>query len=236
MAATAYTETAVRGNTIRITRLDNCGNAVSGSGSSLVTKGFATLKATKNFDKGTEIKIRNANDVIGAYVKGVVTLLDFDYELDWSIPDLGAIQVATGDPAVVDASGLVAGWIEEALQPLAAWIAIEVWTNIANQQCAGTATLYGYTLYPFLENNVFDMADIASKDIMFSLKGNTRQGNNWGRGPYDVVNSAVLPTVTPAWLSAALPASAHRYRTITSIAPPTQPAFAGMQTLTPVSS
>lgn len=235
MAATSYIEPAVRGRTIRLTKLDNCGNPATGAGGTLVSTGFATLKATKNMDTGTEVKVRNANDVIAVYQKGAMTLLNFDIELDWSVPDLGGIQMMTGDTAITDAATLMGGWIEQALQALGSYFALEVWTGIANQQCVGTVTEYGYTLYPFIENGVFYMDDVSSKDIMFSVKGNTRQGNNWGKGPYDVVSST-SPAVTPAWLGSTLPSSAHRLHQITTVAPPTPPAFAGMQVLTAVSS
>lgn len=235
MTATAYVESPVRGRTIRITKLDNCGTPASGAGGSLVTTGFATLKATKNMDTGTEIKVRNANDVISTYQKGKQTLLDFDIELDWSVPDLGAITVMTGDTAIVDAATLVAGWMENALQDLNAWFALEVWTGVANQPCVGGSVEYGYWLYPFIENGVFFLDDVSSKDVMMSIKGNTRQGNNWGHGPYDVVSST-SPSTTPAWLATALPTTTHRLHQMTTVAPPTPPAFAGMQILTPVSS
>lgn len=235
MAATAYQEPVVRGRVMRLTKLDNCGNPATGSGGQLVTAGFGTIKATKNVDTGTEIKVRNANDQISVYQKGVVTILNFDLEIDWSIPDLGAIAMMTGDTAIVDAAGLTAGWIEQALQLLGAWFALEVWTGVANQQCSGTVQEYGYWLYPFIENGVFYADDVTSKEVMLSVKGNTRQGNNWGKGPYDVVSST-SPSVTPAWLASALPSAAHRLHQLTTVAPPTPPAFAGLQTLTPVGS
>lgn len=236
MVATAYAETPVRGRVMRLTKLDNCGNPVSGAGGTFVTAGFVTVKATKNMDSGTEIKVRNANDTISVYQKGVMTLLNFDLEIDWSVPDVGAIAMMTGDPAIMDAGALTAGWIEEALQQLGSYFALEVWTGIANQQCAGTTQEYGYWLYPFIENGVVYVDDVASKEVLMNVKGNTRQGNNWGKGPYDVVSSAASPTVTPAWLANTLPSTAHRLHQITTVAPPTPPAFAGMQTLTPVSS
>lgn len=235
MAATAYYETPVRGRTIRITKLDNCGTPATGAGGQLVTTGFATLKAAKNMDAGTEVKVRSANDTISVYQKGAMTLLDFDLELQFSIGDTGGIPMMTGDPTIVDAATLTAGWIEEALQQLTAYFALEVWTGVANQQCVGGVTEYGYWLYPFIENGVVTADDVTSKEILFTVKGNTRQGNNWGKGPYDVVSST-SPAVTPAWLGSTLPSTAHRLHQITTVAPPTPPAFAGPQVLTAVSS
>lgn len=236
MTVTAYGISQVRGRTARITKLDNCGNAVSGSGASFVTTGFITIKATKNMNTGTEVKVSNANDQVVVYEQGRRTLLNFSLEIDFANADTSVIPLMTGDPVVTDSNPATAGWIEEALQALPNFFALEVWTGISGQQCSGSATEYGYWLYPFVGNAYVDSDDIAAAAINFKIMAGTFQGTNWGRGPYDVISSTTAPTVTPAWLPAPLPSTAHRLFAVTTVAPPTPSASAGLQTLTPVSS
>lgn len=235
MTVTAYGISTARGRTVRITKLDNCGNPVSGAGGMFVTTGFITVKATKKMNSGTEIKVSNANDVVVVYEPGVMTLQNFDLEIDFAVADTGAIPLMTGDPAVMDANPATAGWIEEGLQPLNNFFALEIWTGIAGPPCAGTIQEYGYWLYPYVGNAYVDADDVTNKEINFSIKANTFQGNNWGKGPYDVVSSSAS-SVVPAWLNATLPTSAHRLFQVTTVAPPTPAAGAGPQVLTPVSS
>lgn len=236
MADTAYDISLVRGKTVRVTKLDNCGNPVSGSGGQWVGTGFISVKQTKNYDTGNEIKIPNANDVVVVYEKGKKTLLNIDLEIEFAVADTAALALMTGDTVITDAGPLTAGWLEQGLQPLPNYFALEVWSGIANQQCVGTATKYGYRLYPFIENGTVTQGDITNKESNFTIAANTRQGTNWGKGPYDVISSAAAPTVTPAWLPSLLPAATHSVFLVTTVAPPTPNANAGLQTLTPVSS
>lgn len=237
MTVTAYAVSNVRGRTVRITKLDNCGTPVSGAGSQFVTTGFITVKATKNMDSGTDVKVSNANDVVVVYSKGNMTLLNFDLEIDFAVSDTGAIPMMTGDAAVMDSNPATAGWVESGLQALPAFFALEVWTGIAGQQCVGGSQEYGYWLYPFIGNAYVDADDVTNKEVDFSIKANTVQGNNWGKGPYDVVSSSAPPaTAVPAQLASVLPASAHRLFQVTTIAPPIPASTAGPQPLVPVSS
>lgn len=234
MADTAYSISTVRGKTVRITKLDSCGNPVSGAGGQFVTTGFITVKNTPNFDEGNDVKLSNANDQIVVFEKGAVTLLNHGLEIEFVQADTGGIPMMTGDTGIVDAATLTAGWIESMLQARNAFFAMEVWTGVADQQCVGTGKKYGYWLYPFIENGRVTAGDITNKETDFTVAANTRFGNNWGKGPYDVVSSS-SPAVTPAWLPSLLPASASRLFMVTTVAPPVASAV-GPQTLTPVSS
>lgn len=238
MVATAYAASNVRGKTVRVTHLDNCGNPLSGAGGQWVGTGFITVKNTENYDTGNEVKLPNANDQIVVHEMGVVTLLNHNVSIEFVQFDTSAIPLMTGDPTVVDqaGAGLTAGWIEEMLQPRSAYFALEIWTGIADAACPPGGKQYGYWLYPFLENGKVVAGDISNKESDFTVEANTRYGTNWGKGPYDVISSTASPTVTPAWLPAVLPASASRVFFLTQVAPPTPAALAGLQVLTPVSS
>lgn len=235
MPDTAYAIAPIRGKTVRVTKLDNCGNPVSGAGGMYVTTGFVTVKSTENYDNGNDIKISNANDTVVVYDKGKETLLNLTMSMEFAVSDTGAIPMMTGDTVITDAGPLTAGWVQSALQPLPAYFALEVWTGLANQACAGTVQKYGYWLFPFIENGRVTAGDIANASIPFTIMGNTKQGNAWGKGPYDVISSS-SSSVVPAWLPAILPTTAHRVFFVTTVAPPTPSAFAGTQVLTPVSS
>lgn len=238
MVATAYAASNVRGKTVRITHLDNCGNALSGAGGMWVGTGFITVKHVENYDTGTEVKLPNANDQIVVHEMGVVTLLNHNISCEFVQYDTSAIPLMTGDTSVADAggAGLTAGWYEQMLAARSGWFALEVWSGVADQACPPGGRQYGYWLYPFLENGKVVAGDITNKESNFTVEANTRYGTNWGKGPYDVISSSAAPTVTPAWLPISLPAGTSRYFNIVNVAPPTPAATAGLQVLTPVSS
>lgn len=231
-AATAYRFSTVRGRTIRLTKLDGCGNPVAGAANQFISTGFITVKATKNMDSGTEVKLPNANDQVVVYEPGRQTLLDFSLEIDFVLNDSGAIPFLTGDPAVLDNNSAVAGWEEQALQLPSAYWALELWTGVSGQACVGANAEFGYWLYPFVGNAYVDNDDVTNKDSNFSIKAQTFGPNAWGTGPYDVVDTGTDGTVTPGKLLAAVDAATHRHFQLTTIAPPAQPANAGPQTLT----
>jgi hypothetical protein len=235
VTVTAYAISQVRSSTVRITKVDNCGNVVSGAGGMWVGTGHITVKGTKNMNTGTEVKVSNANDVVVVYEPGKRTLLNYNLEVDFAVADTSAIQLVTGDTAVTDANPATAGWVEQGLQPLPNFFALEAWVNLSGQQCAVEQRVYGYHLWPFLGNGYVDMDDIQNKEIDFKLMANSFFGTNWGKGPYDVVSSSAS-SVIPAWLASPLPATAHKLFMVTTVAPPTPAGAAGLQVLTPVSS
>lgn len=232
-APSAYRFQTVRGRTVRLTKVDQCGNPIGGAGASFVTQGFITLKATKNMDNGNEIKQNRADDSVDSYIPGKQTLLNFNMEIDFSVNDTGAIPMVSGDPAVLDWQSAVSGWEEQALNPSQVFFALELWTGAAQPMgaaCSGANPQYGYWAYPFIGNAYIDVDDIANTETNFKLMANTFHGNQWGKGPYNVVPLDV--TNTSSRLLAAMSPSAHRHFEVTTIAPPTPPATAGPVSLT----
>ncbi|WP_375483321.1 hypothetical protein [uncultured Jatrophihabitans sp.] len=228
-APTAYRFQTVRGRTLRLTKLDQCGNPVGGAGASYVTQSFVTLKAAKNMDNGNEIKQNRADDTVDLFLKGQNSLLDFDMEIDFSANDTAALPLLSGDAAVLDWQNAVSGWEEQSGVPSAAAFALELWTGVAGQ-CAGTNQRYGYWLYPFITNAYVDVDDIDNGAKQFMIKANTQVGNAWGKGPYTVV--AGDTSNTPSRLLQPMSASAHRHFEVTTIAPPAPTAAAGLASLT----
>lgn len=235
MPDTAYDISVIRGTTMRVTRLDNCGTPTSGSGGMWVGKNFVSVKGTKNYDDGNEIKIPNANDEIVVYEKGRKTLLNIDLVLEFATFDTSVIPLMTGDSTITDAGPLTAGWLEQALASLGNYFALEVWQNIPNQQCVGGLKKYYYHLWPFIENGAAMIGDISNAASNKTVQANTRSGTNWLKGPYDIISSSAVAAV-PAWLPSNLPSKTQHVEFVTTIAPPVPSGLAGLQILTPVSS
>jgi hypothetical protein len=84
--------------------------------------------------------------------------------------------------------------------------------------CSGEQGGFGYLLLPCLQGGVIGDFTIENAAITFTVTGaNTKDGNGWGSGPYDVVADA---GGTAGPLPSPLDPDDHLYVSFTTVAPP----------------
>lgn len=236
----------VRGKVARCTLVDACGFPQVAL-SSYVTDGFVTVTSTKNMDMGDEIKVRQANGIIGVHEPGMASMLNYTVGVQFTRADPALLAMLTGDATVLNGATvpLVAGFEERALKVLAQNFALEVWTDTSGTPCASGARLYGYMLYPMIGQGYVTVDDISDKEVTFTVNGMSYGSPSWGRGPYGAltptpdgssisgpVNTAASGAPTAGRLLVAVDPAAHRHFEITPIAPPAAQTVTGPQTIT----
>lgn len=240
MTAGPYSSTTslVRGKVGRFTLLDQCGLPVATKGT-YTTDGLIQIAATKNYDNGDEIKVRQMNGIIGVYEPGQASLLNISIEIDMIKVNPGVVTMLTGDAGVLDYASTLVGWEEKELIKLTENFALEVWTSASGARCTSGALVSGYMLYPLLTQITMDIDSITDKEVTLKIKGLSDGNPTWGRGPYGAAadGSSILgPVATalgvPGRLLLPVDAATHRHFEVTTIAPPAPSPSDGPQTYT----
>jgi len=96
---------------------------------------------------------------------------------------------------------------------------LEMWSNVPAAACEpGQGQQYGYFLIPFLKGGVLGDFTVGNDAVNFTLSGaNSKDGNGWGVGPYDVV---LDDTGLESELHEALLPNDHLLMQLTQVAPP----------------
>lgn len=212
----------VRGTRMRVTSVDECGNAATGDGDSVITDGFVTVNYSPELEDRDEILLKNAagqicvNDTVSPLLKWY----GLEIEFCKVNPDLFALL--TGQTVVDDwdmnSVGVSIGEVDMGTQ----YFALEVWANIAGADCGEGDKPYGYFLVPWAGEAVFSDFSIENDAITFTIEGRSFPNHNWGAGPYDVVaqdgNGTAGPLLDP------LAGGNQLHLQKTTIAPPAVPA------------
>lgn len=212
-----------RASTMRLTRLDECGTAVEGVCSTLVTGGFVSVTDTPNYTDPEEITQANANGDLCVDDQSDPALRWLDLAIQMCITDPDAISIITGDPVVTDdaVSASNIGYRIDAGLTASGNFALELWSNIPNQTCPASGfKQYGYWLYPWVRQATWGETVIGNNALILNFAARTQAGSAWGVGPYDIRRDATVPaTLEP--LFTAIGDDQHKHFQMTTLAPPT---------------
>lgn len=239
MPTTSVVAPLVRGKVARLTLVDQCGMPQT-TNSMYVTDGFITVSSTKNMDTGDEIKVRQANGIIGVHEPGRVSLLNYSVDINFTKVDPGALAMLTGDPAILDYASKIVGFSERALQQVLQNFALEVWSDTSGTACTAGSRQYGYMLYPLLSEGYVTFDNISDKEVTATVHAMSYGSPSWGRGPYgaspgdgsSVPGPVATALNTPGRLLVAADPNEHRHFELTTIAPPAAQTIAGPQSIT----
>lgn len=226
----------VRGKVVRFTQEDQCGMPLATKGT-YTTSGFVQVTAAKNYDAGQEIKVAQANGLIGVHVNGRMTFLNMSLTVQLIKVNPGVITMLTGDAGVLDFNSTLVGWEENELRSLTSNFGMEVWTASSAVKCSAGSLVSGYLVYPGIEQITMDVDSVTEKECTVTLKGLTFGNPSWGLGPYGGTGSIPGPVAadainTPSRLLQPVAAGSHRHFEITPIAPPVDSPVDGPQTYT----
>lgn len=210
----------VRGSVIRVTRLDACGNPDPGASAVAVSKRVSTVTVNEVTDSGTNIRERNFADELCVVDDAFDQVLGYTVETALCGVDPDLISIFTGQPVVLNASGDVVGFDSLTGIDLDSFgFAIEIWSRLAGSACDPSGhRQWGYTVFPFLKGGRLGGFSFQNGAVQFTISSaQTRDGNGWGVGPYDVDRNA---GGIPSPLHTALPANAHYRNIVVSLDPP----------------
>jgi hypothetical protein len=175
---------SIKGKTVRLTRLDECGSPVVGSCTTLVSDCFVSVTLAGEYESGEEFIQKNAwgdlciNDKDPDILKRVTTTIQFA-EINPDALDI----IALANP-VISGSDTIGATFGPTPNDQA--FALEVWTKRTGVDCSTPGTQeWGYFLLPFVRNGKID-GDITIENaaLTFSLVGDAFATEDWGTSPY----------------------------------------------------
>ena len=212
----------VRGRVARFTRLDNCGRLVYGPNSVVTTKGIVTVAYTVVVDEGEEINVKNFADETCLREPARPQFQGLTAEITFCQVDPELFAMATGQRVLYNAFGDAVGFSQDTkVIPADSAFALEVWSGASTGGVCpeGGQGEYGYFLLPFIQGGTIGDLTIENAEVTFTVTNvATRDGNQWGVGPYNVeldALSAPGPLVDP------LTSTEHFALKLTNVAPPT---------------
>lgn len=210
----------VRGRVIRVTRLDACGNPDPGASAVVVSKRISSITIDEETDSGTDIRERNFGDELCIVDDAFEQAIGYTADIALCGVDPDLVSLMTGNPVVTNAAGDIVGFDATTNVDLDSFgFAIEVWSRIAGGACDPSGNRpWGYTVLPYLKGGRLGGFSFENGAVQFTISGaQTRDGNGWGVGPYDVDRDEAN---LPAPLNTPLGANAHYRNILVTLDPP----------------
>jgi hypothetical protein len=145
---------SIKGKVVRITRLNECGNVVIGSCSTIVSSCFVSVTLSPEIEAGDEYLLKSAwgdlcvNEKDPDKIKWINVSIDFA-EIDPDVMDI----IANATPIVV-AGDTIGSTMSSNTNSDA--FAIEVWTKRVGGTCNAATPEWGYFVLPFIKNGRMD--------------------------------------------------------------------------------
>lgn len=210
----------VRGKVIRVTRLDACGNPDPGASAVVVSKRISSVTIDEVTEDGTNIRDRNFGDEMCVVDDAFTDTIGFTADIALCGVDPDLVSLFTGQPVVLNADGDVVGFDVTTDVDLDSFgFSLEIWSRIAGAACTpdGFRT-WGYTVFPYLKGGRLGGFSIENAAVQFTITGaQTRDGNGWGVGPFDVDRNA---GGLPAPMNTPLGANTHFRPILVTLDPP----------------
>lgn len=210
----------LQGETIRVTRLDECGNPEYGDDAYGVSDGYVQAVLTPEVEEGEDFFQRGANGNTIISQRSKPTLRWYTVSIQFQEVDPELFSILTGLDVYRDDQDRAIGVAVTESQFATANFSLEAWLGNAEDECApGEAfPFYGYALLPWVvEGALMEDITITNGMITFTINGRTRRGTPWGEGPYDVVRDA---GGDPAPLYTPIASDTHHLQIWTQLAPP----------------
>jgi hypothetical protein len=214
-----------KGRRIRVTRLDGCGRPIFGDDSQVVSKGFISVSYTANTTETDEINIPNASGEVCIYEPSVTSLVGYGIEIAFCNVDPELLSILTGQEVVLgyDGNTVIGFDVDTKVSLDSSNFALELWAGSpTGDACntAGSEGSFGYILLPFVSGGILGDFTVENAAVTFTVTGaNTKEGNAWGVGPYDVMlNNAATPV--PSKMSTPVSTSAALRTILVDLAPP----------------
>ncbi len=193
----------LQGLVVRVTRLDECGLPEYGACGTVVSDGFINIELENQETDATEISQVKANGKRCYHVETPKLLNNVQATIEFCEVDPELFEMFTGSPLVLDDDDTAHGFTTDSASYGVGNVALELWMNLARGGCpVGTGRRWGYYLMPWLYQGTVGKPTIENGAVNFTIsEARTREGNQWGVGPYNIqretVGGALSPLFTP---------------------------------------
>lgn len=176
---------SIKGKTVRLTRLDECGEVVTGSCTTLVSDCFVSVTMTGEYEAGTEYVQKNAWDELCINDKSPDILKRVTVSIQFAEINPDALDIIAAANPVVNSGDTIGASFGSTSNDSA--FALEVWTKRTGVDCTDPATQeWGYFIAPFIRNGRID-GDITIENgvLTMTVAGDAFGApSSWGAGPY----------------------------------------------------
>jgi hypothetical protein len=213
---------AVRGRVARVTKTDFCGRVVAGEYNQAVSDGVITAAFTANTTETEAVDVKNFAGRRCVYEPAVTELAGYSLTLTFCNVDFELFEIITNQTLVFDAQGRVRGIEVDTQIPLNGdGFALEIFPGSAEGDACEDEDAegeFGYLLLPLLKGGIVGDFSVENGAVNFTITGaSTREGNQWGNGPYAVEMDA---DGNPAPLFQPVSRTAALRMMITTVTPP----------------
>ena len=176
---------SIKGKTVRLTRLDECGEVVTDSCTTVVSDCFVSVTLSGEFEAGDEYVQKNAWGELCVNSKDPDVLKRVNVSIEFAELNPDALDILTNaNPVISGGSTIGASYGTE---PNYSSFALEVWTKRTGVDCTvGSNREWGYFVVPWVRNGKID-GDISISNGVLTL---TVMGEgfpapaSWDDGPY----------------------------------------------------
>jgi hypothetical protein len=186
----------------------------------VVSKRVSSVAIDEVTDDGTNIRERNFGDELIIVDDAYTTVIGYTVDPTFCGVDPALISLMASVPVVADAAGDIVGFDAKSNIVLDNFAyALEVWSKIANSACDPSGhRLWGYTVFPFIKGGRLGGFSFENAAVQFSAQGGqTRDGNGWGTGPFDVTRNGAGD---PSPLASPLSSDTHFRSILVNLDPP----------------
>lgn len=174
---------SIKGKVVRLTRLDECGNPVEGSCTTLVSECFVSVTLSPEFEAGTEFVQKSAWGTLCINDKDPDVLKRYNTQIVFAEINPDALDIIAGAEPVVVSGDTIGATVGPELNEQA--FALEVWTKRTGADCVAGDPEWGYFVLPFIRNGKID-GDITIENNALTLQvmGEAFATTTWDNSPY----------------------------------------------------
>jgi hypothetical protein len=213
----------LRGEVVRVTRLDGCGRVVDSACSTITTDGFIEIGLTSRITEGETVEVRKANGKTCIRDEGQSTWDGWDISITFCNVDPLLFTMMTGQHVVYDANGVPIGFsLRDNIDLKGQGVAIELWSNVAGAGAScddpNAEGAWGYSIFPFVQGGVLGDRTISNAEVTFTIQNmQTKAGSTWGVGTNNVMLDG---GGSPTTLLEPIDSHEHERLFLTGVAPP----------------
>lgn len=205
-------ESPIKGEVVRFTLLDQCGDPVFGDGSAqVVTDSWTEITVTPNYEEGTRFLQRKANGTICVNELDPASLNWVEESTSLCSLDVDLIAIVTGEDPIASDTDFVGVQFGEG--PLNARFSKEVWQPVAGEGACDAEGNQRWVYWAFPHEFNAQVQELTFTNDVFTFTFNSmskRASRNWDIGDPYLANN---PTAT--WGP-----GKHFAFSITSVQPP----------------
>lgn len=176
---------SIKGKVVRLTRLDECGDVVEGSCTTVVSDCFVSVTMTADIEEGDEYLQKNAFGDFCINDKDVDRIKRVNMSIEFAEINPDSLDIIANAQPVVSSGDTIGSTFGPNTQSES--FALEVWTKRTNpDNCDATNPEHGYFLVPFVKNGRID-GDVLIENgaLTCSVMGQAFEAPaSWDEGPY----------------------------------------------------